>query len=1479
MASSSEPQLHKTVAEIIDTVHELKTNFEETQSPITDDNSFLSRLLIKIEYIFQLDLQAKHSILGTKKGYWDYFYKCLAGKRNLNDGIRFVKAISEIQTSEGRGRAFIRFCLMHHCLADSFQQFELIYRAWFGESSPLRCESQFSRLITSLYELNEIDFELNPLGCELDVGWPAYARKSHDPFSWRVPSRAMSVSSFCSAVSTSVERDSFCKDHFKINCDDSVDVEEDDQTAVQTLTDQNAALHQRFEEKESEWLKEKTKLETELTETRKIVEKIKAAEKKPTEADKLNQLQTEKQIKLMEKGLTDSYKNAQALLNSFQTKVTTVEGKIQEFDKTNPVLSDPKVNSEQLVPIPAPAVKEFLEDVSLIHFSAQDLILTQKGFLEKMSNLIKATSELQQMHGVVDNEPIKENENAKRMEEQICALKDALKASKEITEIKDLEITKLRTEVQEIKLRNEITETEVRGAEDDGKLRKQLVDLLAKVKHLQEEKLVIGKKVSNIESGKDELEKRAYEMMNKLKESEGQVRQMNDKLRNVLHLVDVQGDQNSRLQEQLVSTKKENSLLVTQMKTLNELLQELDKKEIEIESQVEPQEVANKNEERATDGASADSSKPDDVHQPIVKKVARTLSRLHSLIDERDELQRQLKITKEMTADLTSKVTEQEQQLAKVTSELTETQEFIDKLRSACSKLQTSDAILRHELREKRHLLNKLKGQLESSRNQWKQVQQKNSENETEWRSLKDEFENRKLKSAEEASTSSEKPQPSSPKEIEGADGGLSLSNPDLLAGINMSPEESNPLSEEEDARDRRLKFLEDQCRMLYEKLLKSAKYGAALDMRLSSLHEHFGSGDTENSAMSTPDEQENNDEASGEADMSDELVHETESMTVGRVVVNEVLGDVSEQVVNDAEADGEVEVGFDECLDKKSVTFEIDTPANSSPEKPSPFDAVHALPKRIEKLRKEKEDLQKKFKKFRGEKITWEAKETNYKAQIELIELERDDLMKQLAAKNENGSDLKSEDDKFLNAKEGLKSKIIEIEKQLDERTEKMAELREQMDLTKKSCEQEITALQFQLNTETLKHQQALKECNEQEERMKEMQECIKKQDVVLHHTEEKLKMIQDERETEQAEQWRQLSELKQALLSKDEDGAKTSIVLLEEEHARSEKFRTEVEDLNSTVSQLELHVSQLEADNEQMKQIIVKLTKEKEELWKENFESKAQVSIQMVNSADITQCTLCKVDFGYGVLLRKHHCRLCGQIFCYHCANHWLLTPNSKESVRACNECFAKNNSLYEIKPSILSDDVQDRSTDEASGSVSSSVTDLPAASNEVAQKSDDFHVVTDQELTESMKSSSSSLSLSDNQENLILNEVWTEDDIRNSSAPTKTLRIGPRKKLAIPVYIEKVGEGILKWSFTSKPNSIGFSVVFHSSMEDIFSTTASEVLLSETRVNSHKHEVAGQLVPRRSGCYTLVFDNTFSKFYPKQVTLFVAYDTVST
>ncbi|PIK49171.1 putative FYVE and coiled-coil domain-containing protein 1 isoform X2 [Apostichopus japonicus] len=184
---------------------------EQENGPITDNCTELQKFCAKLEYVLQIDMKVRVGMLGGKKDYWDFFCSCLGKVKGLNDGIRFVKNMKEVKTSLGRGRAFIRYSLVHHRLGDTLQQCvssEEITRQWYNESSILRQPGAFSAVVNDFYDLNDIQFDLTPSGQELDTAWPTFARSAIGVglYLWNPPTRSSSMASINSQPSQADSR-------------------------------------------------------------------------------------------------------------------------------------------------------------------------------------------------------------------------------------------------------------------------------------------------------------------------------------------------------------------------------------------------------------------------------------------------------------------------------------------------------------------------------------------------------------------------------------------------------------------------------------------------------------------------------------------------------------------------------------------------------------------------------------------------------------------------------------------------------------------------------------------------------------------------------------------------------------------------------------------------------------------------------------------------------------------------------------------------------------------------------------------------------------------------------------------------------------------------------------------------------------------------------------------------------------------------
>ncbi|PKU38026.1 fyve and hypothetical protein [Limosa lapponica baueri] len=108
-------------------------------------------------------------------------------------------------------------------------------------------------------------------------------------------------------------------------------------------------------------------------------------------------------------------------------------------------------------------------------------------------------------------------------------------------------------------------------------------------------------------------------------------------------------------------------------------------------------------------------------------------------------------------------------------------------------------------------------------------------------------------------------------------------------------------------------------------------------------------------------------------------------------------------------------------------------------------------------------------------------------------------------------------------------------------------------------------------------------------------------------------------------------------------------------------------------------------------------------------------------------------------------------------------------------------------------------------------------------------------------------------------------TVEEILNFGESNRELFIKSSTYSIIPITVTEMGLTI-SWIFSSDPKSISFSVVYQESEDTPLDQC--KVLIPMTRCNSHKETIRGQVKVRNSGIYTLIFDNTFSRFISKRV-----------
>ncbi|XP_078408870.1 uncharacterized protein LOC144686911 [Cetorhinus maximus] len=175
MAGDTDIQLLKVIKDLQNSIQELCKAWEKNQLPITDASPVLYGLCTKLEYLLQCDQKERKTIFGSQKDYWDYICVCLNNHKCGTNALKFINHTTRLKTSMGKGRAFIRYCLVQQQLADSLQLCFLnqeLASDWYYARNPFLSERLRSDITEQLYSLNGITFDLALEGVDLDTAWP-----------------------------------------------------------------------------------------------------------------------------------------------------------------------------------------------------------------------------------------------------------------------------------------------------------------------------------------------------------------------------------------------------------------------------------------------------------------------------------------------------------------------------------------------------------------------------------------------------------------------------------------------------------------------------------------------------------------------------------------------------------------------------------------------------------------------------------------------------------------------------------------------------------------------------------------------------------------------------------------------------------------------------------------------------------------------------------------------------------------------------------------------------------------------------------------------------------------------------------------------------------------------------------------------------------------------------------------------------------
>lgn len=99
---------------------------------------------------------------------------------NLRTILSVCAFTLQLKTSKGRFRCFVRYCLVHQCLGDVVQQCvdnHAVTTQFYQENSLTLDPKLLPTLLSCLYQLCDVPFDLPPSGHDLDVSWPTFTRQ------------------------------------------------------------------------------------------------------------------------------------------------------------------------------------------------------------------------------------------------------------------------------------------------------------------------------------------------------------------------------------------------------------------------------------------------------------------------------------------------------------------------------------------------------------------------------------------------------------------------------------------------------------------------------------------------------------------------------------------------------------------------------------------------------------------------------------------------------------------------------------------------------------------------------------------------------------------------------------------------------------------------------------------------------------------------------------------------------------------------------------------------------------------------------------------------------------------------------------------------------------------------------------------------------------------------------------------------------
>uniref|UniRef100_A0A672TMZ1 FYVE and coiled-coil domain-containing protein 1 n=1 Tax=Strigops habroptila TaxID=2489341 RepID=A0A672TMZ1_STRHB len=1349
-----------------DAVTELSKEFKEGE-PITDDSVNLQKFSYKLEYLLQFDQKEKNSLLGNRKDYWDYFCDCLAKVKGANDGIRFVKSITELRTSLGKGRAFLRYSLVHQRLADTLQQCFMntkVTSDWYYARSPFLNSRMSSDIVGQLYELTDVQFDLASRGYDLDAAWPAFARRTlsslgSSAYLWKPPSRSSSVSSLVSNYLQAQEFPSSPDANSSLNVEHLEGFEE-----MRVELDQAELRQRELQDRIHQLEMENQELQAAVSLQK---EQVQVEKEKSNNYSEENSRLT-KMITELQKQCEVSH-STQSTVHDLQKCLQSLELNAVEQQKEYSTKLEQLVAKQKNLNLLA-EIDAALEDEGQQATAHCDSALQVQALLEKLQESEKEKADMQRLN-----------------DEQVSQLK----AAREEVQLKEELLGRLETMAKETEtLQKALTLKEKEVAE----LQTQVMGSLAQVGSLEK----------NLEEARKEKEKLEEEYGRK----EGALKQ---EAQSQAEQLELQDGHLAKVSQTVCSLEEQNRNLLCEKEHLSQKVKELEEQMEHQNSAVSEMDEEGRKLKAENKKLRSENKQLDEDLQNAKRQSQILEERLEALHTDYEELKQREETTKESYASLEGQLKSAKQHSLQMEKSL--------------GTLKESKECLQTQLSEQELKLQDMESQCEQLRAEAERHRKKAETLEAEKLSVEKTclHQTKLIESLTSEKESVEKHQlqqaASQEKEAKELTSRLAMSEEQLE--VNRA-EVSRLQAEVLDLRVKLQQTTDEREQMRGELAITEASLGEqkALVQQLKEQSESLNRNHVQELVQCKEREEVLKKEQERAAHQKAQLENDLLSMKEELFKVKQCL-----------------EVARMENEENKDLLHRTNTD-------------MAELGIQICALTSEKVDAEERL--AQATKRLKELEEQEAKQQ-EKLELDISNL------RQEN----KSLQEKLEEA-QVCASAVPSLQLQLETAKKQAQSFQE-------TSQEELSAIKFQMSTEILNYQTKFKAVSEECGKVREQLEEQKRQQ---HAAEEEIADIQKEAE-----------EAKEKVLDYSEKLSKVAA----DKDSSDQKLFAELDDLTRTKQFLE--------------ERLIELIRDKDALWQKSdaleFQQKLSAEQRWQGDTEVNHCLDCQKEFSW--MVRRHHCRMCGRIFCYYCCNNYMVTKPGGKKERCCRACFNKPRVIVGSTDDSGSSANQEGSPASLESPVSPS--ERAFVSGEASKPPDDaaFDIITDEELCQVQESDSlhsesqmeqdsldqSVTDLTCNSSTFDESEEWqvaqdaeicllksgeimiklplTVEEILNFGESNRELFIKSSTYSIIPITVTETGLTI-SWFFSSDPKSISFSVVYQESEDTPLEQC--KVLIPMTRCNSHKETIRGQVKVRNSGIYTLIFDNTFSRFISKRV-----------